>query len=336
MSTQIIQPSKNINTFPPSGMRIRRYIIQCYSEEILNKVVHNELIVYHKGEKLNGNFKDCRIFSNSELEIKFENNQYEVDEDMLETSYSVPIIHEEIKTEVVEDIHFKNLDALQYLKSISSDSIDLILTDPPYIISKKTGFKSLGIKSVKRFAINSEFGEWDIINKKEHEILMQNICQEYYRVCKKGATVIIFYDLWKLTNLRNYLESVGFKQFRLIEWIKTNPVPINQQINYLSNAREIAICCVKEGKGTFNSKYDNGIYSFPIPREGRFHPTQKPLKLIKELISKHTNENDIVLDTFCGSGTTLLACKELNRVGMGCEKDIKYYEKALLRVKNDK
>ena len=55
----------------------------------------------------------------------------------------------------------------------------------------------------------------------------------------------------------------GFKQIRFIEWIKTNPVPVNQHTNYLSNAREVALLGVKKGKPTFNSKFDKGIYQFP-------------------------------------------------------------------------
>ena len=115
---------------------------------------------------------------------------------------------------------------------------------------------------------------------------------------------------------------------RFIEWVKTNPVPINSKVNYLTNAREIAITAVKKNKPTFNGEYDNGIYYFPIERSNlRFHPTQKSIKLFEELIKKHSNENDVVLDCFLGGGTTAYAAKNTKRKFIGCEIDKKYFKK---------
>ena len=103
--------------------------------------------------------------------------------------------------------------------------------------------------------------------------------------------------------------KTGFKQIRFIEWVKTNPMPLNQKINYLTNCREIALLGVKGGKPTFNSKYDKGIYEFPIQAgKSRTHPTQKSLSLFEALIQKHTNEGDLVVDPFLGGGTTAFAC----------------------------
>jgi len=114
------------------------------------------------------------------------------------------------------------------------------------------------------------------------------------------------------------MEKYKFKQIRLIEWIKTNPIPLNQSVNYLTNAREIAVLGVKGGKPTFNSKYDKGIYEYPIQSgKDRFHPTQKNIKLFEDLIKKHSNEGDVVLDTFLGGGTTAIACKNTNRNFIG-------------------
>ena len=124
------------------------------------------------------------------------------------------------------------------------------------------------------------------------------------------------------------MEKHKFKQLRFIEWIKTNPQPLNSKINYLTNVREIALVGVKKNKPVFNSEYDNGIYMFPLQGgKNRFHPTQKSLKLFEELISKHSNENDVVLDTFLGSGTTAIACKNKNRNFKGCEINKEYYDK---------
>ena len=74
--------------------------------------------------------------------------------------------------------------------------------------------------------------------------------------------------------------------------------------------------------------YDNAIYYCNIQGgKTRFHPTQKPLTVIEELIKKHSNEGDIVLDTFLGSGTTAIACKNTNRNFLGCEISIEYFNK---------
>jgi len=222
----------------------------------------------------------------------------------------------------------KNQDAFDLLKNIEDNSIDLILTDPPYLISRDTNFKQGG--GVKRLAISMDFGEWD----KEFDGLNE-LLQEYYRVLKKGGTLIIFYDLWKITILAETLKQNKFKQLRFLEWVKTNPVPINSQINYLTNAREIAISATKHSKPIFNSKYDKGIYEYPIYHgKDRIHPTQKPIKLFEELIKKHSNKGDIILDTFLGSGTTAIAAFNTNRRFVGCEKNNKHYNQMIQRLED--
>jgi site-specific DNA-methyltransferase (adenine-specific) len=126
------------------------------------------------------------------------------------------------------------------------------------------------------------------------------------------------------------MEKHKFKQIRFIEWIKTNPQPLNSSVNYLTNCREIALLGIKGSKPTFNSKYDNGIYMFPLQGgKNRFHPTQKSLLLFEELIKKHSNENDIVLDTFLGGGTTAIACKNTKRQFKGCEVSNIYYNEMM-------
>jgi DNA modification methylase len=231
----------------------------------------------------------------------------------------------------INDIYHDN--ALSFLSKVKDGTINLILTDPPYIISKKTGFQSFTEKSISRFAVTMDFGNWDKMDIETHNILMKSVIKEYFRVLKNHGACIIFYDLWKIETLKKFLESVGFQQIRFLEIIKTNPVPINSKINYLTNAREIALLGVKKGKPTFNSQYDNGIYYTPIHRDGGkgLHPCQKPLKIMNELILKHSNESDIILDTFAGSGTILISAKENNRNFLGCEIDKNYFDIAKMR-----
>lgn len=214
------------------------------------------------------------------------------------------------------------------LPKIKSNSIDLVLIDPPYEISKPTGFANGG--GIERFQVSMDFGEWD----KDFSGL-DIVIKESYRILKKGGTLITFYDLWKISYLKEYMENAKFKQIRFIEWLKTNPVPLNSKINYLTNSREIALSAVKIGKPTFHSKYDNGIYNYPINHEkGRFHPNQKPLPLITDIILKHSNEWDKIVDCFSGSGTTALSCIKTNRHFLGCENSEEYYENSLMRLVN--
>lgn len=114
---------------------------------------------------------------------------------------------------------------------------------------------------------------------------------------RKGGTLIIFYDIWKSSIIKNIADKYNFKQPMVCQWLKTNPVPINSKLNYLSNSSEYFFTFVKGGKPTFNSIYDNGVYMYPIchGKERYNHPTQKPLQLISDLILKHSNECDVVL-----------------------------------------
>jgi site-specific DNA-methyltransferase (adenine-specific) len=271
----------------------------------------------------------------------------------------------EIKKDKSIDIH--NAEGLEYLDTVADNSIDLVLTDPPYIISKETGmnkhynkvkqnekqnvefvktekewncykkknninddtkkdnYMKYGTIYGKKYCVKTDYGEWD--NEFTMEIL-EKFIEEYYKKLKIGGTLIIFFDLWKISYLKELLEKYKFKQIRFIEWIKTNPQPLNSKINYLTNCREIALLGIKGAKPTFNSKYDNGIYSYPLQGgKQRFHPTQKSLELFEELIKKHSNEGDIVLDTFLGAGTTALAANTTNRKCLGCEISKEYFDK---------
>lgn len=227
---------------------------------------------------------------------------------------------------------FNNQSCFELLASLENKTIDLVLIDPPYNISRPTNFQSgeeTG-KDTDRFRVSMDFGEWD-----KNFTGLEIAIRECFRVLKDGGTMICFYDLWKIETLKSYLEAAGFVQIRFIEWIKTNPVPINSKINYLTNSREVAVLGVKKSKPTFHSEYDNGIYRYPICQDkGRFHPTQKPLALIADLINKHSNEGEIVLDCFAGSCTTGVAAILNNRQFIGCELDAEYYEKAVQRLKD--
>ena len=237
----------------------------------------------------------------------------------------------------MESSYVKKTD-LEFLSTIENNSVDLVLTDPPYIISRKSGMQAykddlekggeVDKKYGTKYAITTEFGEWDSSFTIDDLRLSIN---EFYRILRPGGSCIIFFDVWKIETLTNLLSK--FSKHRFVEWIKTNPMPVNQHATYLSNAREIAISCVKGGKATFNSKYDKGIYEYPIySGKDRFHPTQKSLPLFEELITKHSNEGDTVVDPYAGSGTTALAAKNTNRLYLCCEPSDEYFQRGYDRV----
>lgn len=220
-----------------------------------------------------------------------------------------------------------NGDCYEEIYKIGDGVVDLILIDPPYLISRESGFKNYSEDSNEELkskygGLSIDFGDWDKVS-----IDWDFLFKEYYRVLKKGGTIIVFYDVWKSSELKDSAIKSKFKQPRVGCWVKNNPVPINSKINYLSNAMEFFFTFTKVSKPTFNSEYDNAIYKFPIchGKERYKHPTQKPLELIKDLINKHSNPGDLVLDTFAGTGTTAHASILLDRKYIMIEKDLDYF-----------
>ena len=280
------------------------------------------------------------------------------------------------KKSTVPRIQVNVSEGLHFLETIKNNTVDLILTDPPYNISKDSGMdkhynevkknEENNVKFVKteedwekykkkldkpveelnqdkgkgwskenylrygtiygkKYCTNTDYGEWD---KNFTLEILDKFVEEFYKKLKKGGTLIIWFDIWKISYLKEIMEKHKFKQIRFIEWIKTNPQPINSKINYLTNSREIALLGIKVSKPTFNSKYDNGIYNYPMASgKNKFHKTQKNLRLFEDLINKHSNEDDLVVDTFLGGGTTAIACKNTGRKFKGCDVEKKYMDK---------
>lgn len=226
-----------------------------------------------------------------------------------------------------------NEDCIKGIKNIPSESVDLILTDPPYYISRKSNFKKGGGCTSKYGSISMDFGEWDKGEKIDFELLFK----ESFRILKKGGTLIMFYDIFKIGELADIALSLSFKQPRIGFWDKTNAVPINAKINYLSNCREYFISFCKGKKGVFNSYYDKGVYSYPIVcgKERTSHPTQKPISLMEELIKTNSNKGDVVAGFFMGSGTTAVAAIRNKRKFIGFELSKEYFDISNERIKQE-
>ena len=220
-------------------------------------------------------------------------------------------------------INDNNLNVLSY---IDENSVDLILTDPPYNISKKNNFKSMNRSGI-------DFGDWD----KNGDLLTW--IDEIPRVMKKGSSIVIFNSWRNLNDIAERLEQNGFIVKDIIRWEKTNPMPRNRDRRYVVDY-EFAIWAVeKHNKWIFNrqsSTYDRAEIKMPIASrlEKKFgtHPTQKPVKLMEDLILRHTNERSVVLDPFMGSGSTGVACVNTNRDFIGIELDETYFKIAESRI----
>ena len=238
-------------------------------------------------------------------------------------------------------------DAIEEMAKIESQSVDLIVTDPPYNVSTnlKIDRSRWGKKQQRKAIINFDYGEWD--NKTDDDFYKFTMGWYFHckRVLKEGGSIYIFFTKelisWFHLN-RNVKEDIGFiagsiKTKNIISWIKSNPLPAFNRTNYRS-AVEFIYFGQKEGeKATFNfgeQKSMKNWFEHPLVqgKERTKHPTQKPLKLVQKFIEVSSNKGDIVLDPFLGSGTTALAAKLLGRNYTGIEKNPEYVKMAEQRL----
>ncbi|MFV8418212.1 DNA-methyltransferase [Mycoplasma sp. Sp48II] len=203
--------------------------------------------------------------------------------------------------------------------------IDAIITDPPYNISRKNNFKTIGRQGI-------DFGAWDYDFDQTKWIKLVS------PFVKKGGSIIIFNDYKNFGDICKTLENNGFIVKDLIRWIKSNPMPRNTRRRYVTDF-ELAIWAVKPGKKWVFNKSEDIKYKRPeiisstvASGKNRIHPTQKPLSVIEELILTHTRKNDLVFDPFLGSGTTAIVCLKHDRRYLGTEIDKEYYEKSIKRI----
>lgn len=215
-----------------------------------------------------------------------------------------------------------NGDCLEVMDKLIEEGVkvDAIITDPPYNISRKNNFTTMGRAGI-------DFGEWD----KGFDLT------GWIKYCnpllKKGGNIVIFNDWKNMSYITEALEHNGFEIKDLIRWEKSNPMPRNRDRRFIVDY-EVAVWAVKKGgKWTFNRISDlyerpkiiHGITSRAEKVLGS-HPTQKPIGVMTWLINRLSNENDIILDCFMGSGSTGVAAVNANRKFIGIELDKNYYD----------
>lgn len=228
-------------------------------------------------------------------------------------------------------IDLKQGDCLELLKDIPDKSIDLILIDPPYNISRPNNFKTL--LGGGRYGM--DFGEWD------KNFDLTGYIDLFPRILKENSNVIIFNDWKNLGEIREACEKNNIIVKRCLVLNKSNPAPFNRDRMFVNDV-EFAIWGIynsksKPTKWTFNrkNKVEKCCMDTTV-QSSKLHPTMKDIKIIKHLVEVLSNENDLVLDCFMGSGTTGVACKELNRNFIGIELDDKYFNIAKERINKER
>ena len=217
-------------------------------------------------------------------------------------------------------------DCLSLMDSIESESVSLILTDPPYaVLRHRDAIKRHGLKDIGRYQ------EWDDMSVQEYYHLMLQFSRGSFRVSQEGATIYCFCGNELTFILRTAFERAGWHWRMVNYWRKTNPAPVAYGRRPQSAIEPF--CMATKGKNNTWNVENGGLAHNVIDAPShsgitRIHPTQKPLTVLEELIRRSSNEGDLVLDPFAGSGVTLKACRNLNRRGIGIEIRQDYYNVA--------
>jgi DNA modification methylase len=248
-----------------------------------------------------------------------------------------------------------NQSCLEGLKQLPDNCVDLIFTDPPYYQYRAQNVQ--GLKNHKDVVTEFDFDSF----KSEEEYLqfLKEVLTECFRVCKPGASGYLWCGDDFVSYLNRMVESVGFQFRKVIHWHKTNPFPAIYTRKMYSNSMEMLIHFSKGSPKTWNHKHVNKMHNYietdfgnlQIPelelsnempnfiqspicmgKERSKHKTQKPLKVCLPFIEISSNEGDLVLDPFMGSGSTAVASKMLNRKYIGYELSEGFYKLANQRL----
>jgi site-specific DNA-methyltransferase (adenine-specific) len=219
-------------------------------------------------------------------------------------------------------------DCLEILAAIPPATVDLVFADPPYFLSNG------GITCHAGKMVSVHKGDWDKSRGPDanHEFNRAWLAAAQ-RVLKPNGSIWVSGTAHVIHSVGFAMQQLGFKLLNDISWVKPNPPP-NLSCRYFTHATETLIWAAKDKKSRHTFHYKlmkeiNGgkqmksVWTIrpPEPWEKRFgkHPTQKPVALLERILLASTNEGDLVLDPFAGSGTTLLTAFSLRRQAVGCE-----------------
>ena len=214
-----------------------------------------------------------------------------------------------------------NEDCLEGMKRIPDSSIDLIVTDPPYLINYKTGHRK-----------DKEHRFNNVILNDDNEDLIKGYIKECYRILKDDTAMYIFCSSHKVDVFKVELEK-HFTIKNMIIWVKNNHTAGDLESAF-GRKYEI-LFLVNKGRTVFKGERLTDVWEFPrVSGDSQLHQNQKPIELIEQCIEKHSDENDIIFDGFMGSGTTAVAAMNTNRRYIGFELDEYYYNVAIKRLNN--
>jgi len=222
-------------------------------------------------------------------------------------------------------------DCLEHFKNIKDGSIGLIVTDPPYGDNYKSN-KQLGNTRKGFTETTREKHYFDKIQNDDK--VLSDWIYESFRVLKNGGAIYCFCKWKTYSEFENYIKDAGFQLKNMIVVNKSNHGMGDLKGQYAPK-HELIIFAVK-GRHILNRT--NGrltdVWNLKVKYSGSYHhhPNEKPIEWMTTPILESSNENDFILDPFMGSGSTGVACKNLNRRFIGIEKDEKYFEIAKERI----
>lgn len=236
-------------------------------------------------------------------------------------------------------------DSLKILKDIEPQSIDMIFADPPYFLSGD----GISCSSGKMVSVNK--GDWDkSISIDEKHKFNRKWIKLCYQALKDNGTIWISGTMHNIYSIGMALEQEGFKIINNITWKKLNPPP-NISCRFFVHSTETILWAkkdLKKAKHKFNYSLmrelnggrqmtDVWESSLTKPSEKKCgkHPTQKPMEILERIVLASTDEGDLILDPFNGSGTTGIVANRLNRKYIGIEKEKEFLDLTIRRKESD-
>lgn len=185
------------------------------------------------------------------------------------------------------------------------------------------------------------YAGWDNLEYKEWEKSMVTFLNECSRILKKKGTLIVFMAVIKVADIIKIAQNTKLYYKTTGVWHKTNPMPRNMNLHFINSTESWIYFINNDTSGTFNNNgkpihdfLESSVCPVSEKKHGK-HPTQKPLKILSQLIEYVSNPNDIILDPFMGSGSTCVAAHRLNRKYIGIELNKNYFNIAKSRIEDE-
>ena len=218
-------------------------------------------------------------------------------------------------------------DSLELMRQMKPESVDLVVSDVPYKVTKGGRSKNTRLAGWARSILKDNDGNGGFThNNVEPEDYMRLI----YRVCKPGAHVYVMMGHLQLEKLLAAARQAGFVFSNILSWDKNNCV-LNQR--YMKNREYVYLFYKQPAKNINRVGSKQGFPARNMPGKDRVHPTQKPISLLKHYIRNSSNPGDVVFDPFAGSGSLAIAAQQSGRRWITCEIDPIFADKAVNHIR---